>query len=272
MPELPEVETIVRGLRPKVLRKKIIDAQVFDPRTLVGLSAATFRQKLLEQKLGLLRRRAKYIIIQVKASRFLVVHLGMTGGLIFRNYPDQSLKHVKWWLRFADGSLLYYVDARLFGETKIINQAQLARLETRLGPEPLSPEINALRFWQMLRKRKGNLKALLLNQKFIAGVGNIYASEALFLSGISPWRRATQVTEKEARKLFGSIKAILRRAIKNKGTSVDSYVDASGEEGRHQNYLKVYARSGEKCRRCTGQIKRVFMGQRGTYYCPRCQK
>lgn len=272
MPELPEVETIVRGLRPRILRKKIASVKVVDRRIIVGLSAAKYVKSLTGQKFVGISRRAKYIKIRLASGKTLLVHLGMTGGLVFRRKEDPAVKYVKWFLTFADGSFLYYIDARLFGEIRVVDDKYLAELDTELGPEPLNGDWKFADFWKNLSRRKGNLKALLLNQKFVAGIGNIYANEALFLSKISPLRRADHVKKEEARRIYKNVIKVLAAGVKNRGTSVDDYVDSDGAEGSNQNYLKVYYREGEKCHRCPGKIKRIVVGQRGTYYCPSCQK
>ncbi|MFA4858178.1 MAG: bifunctional DNA-formamidopyrimidine glycosylase/DNA-(apurinic or apyrimidinic site) lyase [Candidatus Margulisiibacteriota bacterium] len=281
MPELPEVETIVRGLRQKLSKSKIAKVSVLDPRILTKVSAQKFIHGLVGRKIVSIARRAKYIILELSDKNILLVHLGMTGGLIFKNagrrgqgnpprvaYP----KFTKWFARFRDGSHLYYIDARLFGEIRLTDAKHIADLNLRLGPEPLSKDFKFDEFFAKLQKRKTNIKSLLLNQQFLSGVGNIYATEALFLAGISPLRRADRLKKTEARKLFDSIKKVLLLGIKHRGTTVDSYVDAEGRAGGFQSKLKVYGRGGEKCFRCGATIKRITLGQRGTYYCPGCQR
>ncbi|MBU0687686.1 MAG: bifunctional DNA-formamidopyrimidine glycosylase/DNA-(apurinic or apyrimidinic site) lyase [Candidatus Margulisbacteria bacterium] len=272
MPELPEVETIVNGLRPRILKKKISSVKVIDRRILTGISAPSFIKKLAGRSFKSIVRRAKYIIIALNDGDYLLVHLGMTGGLVYRHKLDKDIKYVKWFIKFRNGTFLYYIDARLFGEIRIVNDKYIEKLDAKLGPEPLSPEFTFEKFWERLNKRKGNVKALLLNQSFISGIGNIYAIESLFMSGISPLRKAHRVTRAEAKKLHSNIKKVLFKSIGSGGTSVDSYVDSDGEEGSFQFKLKVYSRKGEKCYRCGGTVKRISLGQRGTYYCPKCQK
>jgi formamidopyrimidine-DNA glycosylase len=235
MPELPEVETIVRGLRKKIIGKKIAAVKVVDGRILTGISAREFVRALTSRRIQSIARRAKYIIVRLDNGKILLVHLGMTGGLVFRRHGidvassagnisaaaqnrsgTATVKYIKWQARFSDGSYLYYLDARLFGEIRLVDARHIADLHLRLGPEPLSRNFKFAKFLSGLQKRKTNIKALLLNQLFLSGVGNIYATEALFLAGISPLRRADRIKKEEARKLFDSIKKVLAQGIKHR--------------------------------------------------------
>jgi len=208
-------------------------------------------------------RRAKYILFRLASGKYLVVHLGMTGRLLFS--PDDYVKVI---FNLSGKRALYFSDARLFGKIRFYEHYP----ELKLGPEPLSNEFTAERLKAILKGRKTAIKNLLLDQKLISGIGNIYAVEALFRAGISPERRAASLKPDEIKKLREAIREVLREALAHRGTSDSWFVDAKGEKGAFQFRLKVYGRKNEPCLKCKTPVKRIVMGQRGTYYCPRCQK
>ena len=243
MPELPEVETIKRQLARKIIGKKLKGKKI------VGL-----------------RRRAKLLIIDFEDDSSLVFHLKLTGQLVFNGKP---LKHTRKIFKFADGSKLIFNDARKFGWYKLVKNSYL--LEKKLGPEAL--EISLSQFKQSLKKRpKAKIKELLMDQKFIAGIGNIYSDEILFASKVHPLRQAKTLADKEKRKIHGNISKILKKAIKLKGSSVQHYIDAQGKKGEYEKAHKVYRKKGQKCPCCREVIERIKLGSRSAHFCPCCQK
>ncbi|MGB9612647.1 MAG: bifunctional DNA-formamidopyrimidine glycosylase/DNA-(apurinic or apyrimidinic site) lyase [Candidatus Margulisiibacteriota bacterium] len=263
MPELPEVETIRQDVLPFVKERVITKVEIVDPRSLKGISSSQFQKTLLGEKIVGVERKAKYLLFKLTSGRYLVIHLGMTGRLLFS--PDDYVKVI---FHLSGNRILYFSDARLFGKIKVFNGYP----NLNLGPEPLSDDFDEEKFKQMLSKRKAAIKMVLLDQKFISGIGNIYAQEALFRAGIHPKRPAGSLSDFEIRKLHRKIKEVLKEALGYRGTSDSWYVDARGRKGSFQFKLRVYGRGGEPCLKCGATIKRLVMGNRGTYYCPRCQK
>ena len=263
MPELPEVETIRREILPFVKGKVFSRLEIKDPRNIKGISPKKLEENLKGKKILDIERRAKYLVFPLSPKGFLVVHLGMTGRLLFE--PDPYLKIT---FVFTGGKKLYFSDARLFGKVRFFDEDP----KLDLGPEPFSKEFTPQRFKDMLMKKKTTIKLALLDQKFLSGVGNIYANEALFRAGIHPQRKTNSLSDKEAYKLHEVILAVLNEAINYRGTSDNWYVDASGKKGGFQNRLKVYGRKGEPCFKCKGKIVRISQGQRGTFFCPACQQ
>ncbi|HTY12912.1 MAG TPA: bifunctional DNA-formamidopyrimidine glycosylase/DNA-(apurinic or apyrimidinic site) lyase [Candidatus Omnitrophota bacterium] len=263
MPELPEVETVRRDVLPKVRGRTVRRVELADRRILKGYSAPKFIKGLTGQKIIDLERRAKYLLFKLASGKYFVVHLGMTGRLLFA--PD---KYVKAIFTLSDGKKLYYSDLRLFGRLKLFDRYP----ELKLGPEPLGNEFTPELFKSMLAKRKGPIRSVLLDQKMLAGLGNIYVLESLFAAGIRPDRKANSLKTDEVKKLHSEIRKVLIKSLGLRGTSFNWYVDAKGKKGSFQLNLMVYGRKGEPCPVCGTPIKRTNIGQRGTYYCPRCQK
>lgn len=266
MPELPEVETIKRQLEKHIINKAIINVYIIKSKVIKGISPAEFKKELIGKKIVKLDRRAKYLVFTLSSGKILLVHLGMSGALIL---GDIGQKYVKYIITFNDGQKLYYCDSRMFGKTRIVDDLSIIG---HLGPEPLETKYSAKEFYQLIHSRKTKIKNLIMDQKLLAGVGNIYACEALFDAKIDPRKPANKISYKKAALLLKAIREVLIKSIKKGGSSVDRYVNASGEKGQMQLHLKVYDREGEKCRRCSGKVKRIVVGQRGTYYCPGCQK
>ncbi|NQT29172.1 MAG: DNA-formamidopyrimidine glycosylase [Candidatus Saganbacteria bacterium] len=263
MPELPEVETIKREVLPFVLGQTIKSVEIKDPRNIKGISAEQFKKKLVGQKIVGLERKAKYLLFKLASLNYLVIHLGMTGRLLFA--PDPYVKVV---FHLSGTKSLYFSDARLFGKIRFFNSEP----KLDLGPEPLTKSFSLSFFKKILAKRSTPIKVLLLDQKLLSGVGNIYANEALFRAGIDPRRQAKSLNDKEVEKLHKAIEDVLAEAIKYRGTSDSWYVDAEGKKGSFQLRLKVYRRAGEPCVKCKTKIKKIVVGGRGTYFCPKCQK
>ncbi|NQT49869.1 bifunctional DNA-formamidopyrimidine glycosylase/DNA-(apurinic or apyrimidinic site) lyase [Candidatus Kuenenbacteria bacterium] len=286
MPELPEVETIVNDLKKNILKKKISGVEILKKK-IVRNSPQTFKKTLVGDSFQKIFRRGKYIFIELKnADKTIVVHLRMTGQLIYQkdkkivagghSQGDElefSNKHTHVIINFKDKSQLFYNDVRQFGFWQLISSDEMAELDNKIGIEPLSREFSYVYFKNLLTDKNSNIKSFLLDQKFIAGLGNIYVDEALFLSRISPYRRLNTLNNKEILSLHRAIKNILAKAIFSRGTTFNDYVDASGNKGSFLAFLNVYQRDKKKCKRCKKEnIKKVKIAGRGTRYCPACQK
>lgn len=242
MPELPEVETIKRQLARKIIGKKLGN------RKIIGI-----------------RRRAKLLIINFDDNASLVIHLKLTGQLVFNGQPGSCTRHI---FKFKDGSRLIFNDARKFGWWKIINNSD--KIEKGFGPEAL--QIDFALFKEALSKRPGSkIKPLLMDQKVIAGIGNIYSDEILFASKVHPLRLAGSLTNKEAKRIHQNISLILKKAIRSKGSSVRHYLDACGKRGDYARFHKVYQREKEKCFYCRTTIKKIKLAGRSAHFCPKCQ-
>lgn len=266
MPELPEVETIKRELEKAILGKKITEVCVHNPKLIRGLSADKFRKGLSGAAFQHILRKGKVLILELSNGKSLVIHLKMTGQLI---YPGDGEK-TRVSFHLSDGKTLDFNDQRLFAELRLFDDWRTFKFIQGLGPEPFALEIN--RFKEMLSSKRTKIKPLLLDQTFISGIGNLYAAEALFRARIHPERPAMSLSDKEKEVLLQEIKDTLLEAIQHKGSSVDQYVQLSGRPGDYARYHKVYDRAGEPCLSCKNPIKRISLGGRGTYFCPKCQK
>jgi len=274
MPELPEVETIKRGLQERIVGKTIAQVEILDPISIGVPPPEQFATALEKRLFTEVRRRGKYLIISLDFDKKLIAHLKMTGQLVYLENDVPREKHTYLIFHFTDGSQLRLNDARRFARLYLVSSLEdpvISGLSNQ-GPEPLEDDFTLERFKKLFNKRKGQIKPLLLNQSFIAGIGNIYANEILFRARILPDRKANSLSEGEIEKLFKAIRETLAEGIKHRGTTIANYVDAEGEEGKFQNYLKVYGRSGKPCYECKGTIKHTIIGGRGSFFCPTCQK
>lgn len=272
MPELPEVETVVRDLRPHLTGRTIVEAHVRWRKTIAIPSAREFERTIRGCKITALTRRAKYLIIYLnngKQKKFLLVHLRMTGGFHLDAPQTPRDKHMHVILKLSDGYELRFRDTRKFGRMWLVDDPQTVL--AKLGPEPL--EISAREFHALFEKRRGYLKPLLLDQTFLAGIGNIYADESLWYARLHPLRRAESLTRTERGRLYRAIRHVLTRAIAVGGTSIDAmYKRVNGMSGGFQDSLRAFDREKRPCRRCGTPIVKTIVGQRGTHYCPTCQK
>ena len=269
MPELPEVETIVRDLRRWLVGRTITGAEIYWPRTIATPDVATFRAALLGQRIVGVDRRAKFIIIRLERGA-LLIHLRMTGQLLLAPADSEpDLCHLRVALTL-DGQRLLFRDTRKFGRMCLVDdpEATLAGL----GPEPLESSFTAEELGARLHERRGPIKSLLLDQRILAGLGNIYADEALYAAGIAPQRRACTLGRDEIAALHKAIREELERGIRNRGTTLSDYLDAEGRRGNHGEHLWVHGRAGQLCRRCGSAIVRSRVGGRSSYHCPGCQK
>ena len=271
VPELPEVETIARGLASAITGKTVSSVAVTLPKIAIAPAGEAFEQALAGEQVTAVGRRGKYVVFQLASGRRLAVHLRMTGRLIVQQ-PGyiEPYPYTHALLTFGDGTRLCFADVRQFGRMRLLAAGDPWDAEG--GIEPLSEDFTAEAFVSMLDGRRTPIKAFLLDQSRIAGVGNIYACEALWEAGIRPSRPSHRISKPARRRLHGAVRNVLQRAVEARGTSVEDYVDAEGLKGGFQNQLAVYGRLGEPCPRCGKPIVRTVIGQRGTWWCRGCQK
>jgi formamidopyrimidine-DNA glycosylase len=265
MPELPEVETIARSLRPELTGRAIVLTQVLWPGSLAGLSPEQFVSQITGQQIQGVSRRAKYLVLQL-TDFYLFFHLRMSGDLAIKDASYQPEKHDRLVLKLSDGHQLVFNDTRKFGRAWLTAHSE--DVIGSLGPEPLDPAFTSQAFHVRLLKRHRQIKPLLLDQTFLAGLGNIYTDEALHLSGVHPRRISDTITSNEAERLYEAIQTVLLAGIEHNGASIDWVYRG----GRFQNYFRVYAREGQPCPVCGTLIQKILVGQRGTHFCPNCQE
>lgn len=291
MPELPEVETIRQDLVNFVIHKKIRKMTIRD-RKVIKNNKNVFR-KLVNEDFDSISRIGKLLIFEINKDLFLLVHLKMTGQLVYCSgdrcvagghslSSEEKIpgigdklpnKYTRVMIEFNDQSTLYFNDLRKFGYLRIVNSEELNIIKETFGIEPLTKNFTLENFRKVFKNRKTNIKALLLNQKLIAGIGNIYADEILFEAQIKPSRKAKSLTQKEIETIFNSTQIIIKSAIKYRGTTFNNYIDSQGKTGNFSKLLKVYGRQGKKCIRCKKSvITKEKLAQRGTSYCKNCQK
>jgi formamidopyrimidine-DNA glycosylase len=274
MPELPEVEHVVRALRPVVTGRRILAAELNLKRIAPELSRAKFGRQLQNTLITGVGRRGKYILFELEQGRMLATHLRMTGKFVSLT-TDESLPpyaHVVFYL--DDERRLVFCDMRQFGRMRLISSVQrLPKELTTLAPEPLSDEFTEDYFLDTLARSKRSLKQLLLDQTRVLGLGNIYAVEALFLAGVNPLKPAHRLSKPRARKLYHAIRQILHEAIEAGSTlQIDLADGKAGYFGAVERFWRVYEREGEPCVNCGTRIRRIVHGGRSTYYCSRCQR
>lgn len=271
MPELPEVETIRRQLNKKIKGKKI---KAVDVRLLkfVKYPLVKFKKLVAGATITNISRRAKLLIIELSNGYCLVIHLKLSGQLIYQGEPN---KHTHLVYYFADGTHLIHNDLRQFGFVKVVPQKELADFLNRekFGPEPLTKEFTLKVFQELLDKRKGaKIKPLLMDQTWLAGIGNVYSDEILFFAKVLPFRKAGTLKPAEIRRIYQGIREILPLAISRRGTSADQYLDTAGQKGGYLPLVKVYGRQGQPCYICGAKIKRLKIAGRSAHFCPKCQK
>lgn len=274
MPELPEVETVVRELRAGGLVGRVITrARAFWKPMIAPLTPAAFAEHLKGRRVQSIHRRAKYIVLTLSGGNTLLIHLRMTGQLNLERTNAARERHQHIVLRLDDGRELRYRDTRKFGKWLLTCAPE--EILGRLGPEPLSAQFDQKAFINQLRARRRQLKPLLLDQTFLAGIGNIYADEALWTARLHPGRIAATLSAAEARRLHLAIRSVLRRGIRNKGTTLGSgqsnFKRPGGKRGRNQAGLNVFRRTGLPCLRCGKPIHRMIISQRSTHLCLNCQ-
>ncbi|MEE2839445.1 MAG: bifunctional DNA-formamidopyrimidine glycosylase/DNA-(apurinic or apyrimidinic site) lyase [Acidobacteriota bacterium] len=291
MPELPEVETIRRGLEPHAVDQTVVDLTAVDCK-IFKVQPARLLEHLPGQKIHELDRRGKFLIAGLD-RHYLLFHFGMTGQLTFRHpdrpdsegfhrHPVTGLqrtlqhapdRHTHLQIHLEEGGTLLFRDIRKFGKVFLLEKGRnvLAEFFAGMGLEPFSPSYHLAAFLEGFRNRKVRIKSLLLDQHFVAGIGNIYADEALFRAGIHPARKVQSLRRWEKESLFEAIPEVLKEGIEHGGTSLRDYVQSDGQMGSHQENLRVYGQKGEPCYQCETPIQKIVMSQRGTHFCSTCQ-
>lgn len=288
MPELPEVETVRLQLLHKLRSKTVSGVIIYHPKTTAG--DKNFSKKIVGQTIDHIDRIGKLMIFCFKdnADMFMLGHLKMTGQFFFIDTKGAVIggghsmtesegsgfphKHSRLAIHFGTAGTLYFNDMRLFGYLKLATAKELAITKAKYGPEPINPDFDVPQFTTALKRRKTPIKAALLDQSFVAGLGNIYVDEALWRAKIAPTRRADMLTDKEAKLLAKSAGAVMNESIKVGGTTFQHFVDSNGNIGNFTQFLKVFGKQGTPCPRCQTTIIKIRCAGRGTHYCPGCQK
>jgi formamidopyrimidine-DNA glycosylase len=274
MPELPEVESTARSLRPRLVGRRVRCVGGVDwPRMLPNTAQDELRAVLTGLAVSTVDRRGKYLLIGFEHDRWLAIHRKMSGNLLLRPAETAAEPHTHLEIGLDDGRLLRFVDARKFGRVYLFgSRGELdAFIAARLGPEPLT-DLSAASLTTLLRGRRGRIKSLLLDQAFLAGVGNLYADEALWEARVHPLRAADSLSSREIARLALAIQHVLMLGIERRGTSFSTYRDADDSRGENQDHLSVYGREGQPCPRCGTRIRRIVIGMRSAYFCPHCQR
>lgn len=274
MPELPEAETIARDLRRHVLGRTVTGVKVTHADVLgAGLTPKSISERLVGRRIDEVGRRGKNVVLRFEDGPVVVVNLGMTGRLVVSEAPRASeLRHVAVRFDLDHGGALLYDDVRRFGRIDVYTPETWDEKQRELGVEPLSDEFTPERLHEMTQRSRTPIRHWLLDQRRIAGIGNIYANEALFRAKIHPARPANTLSRAEATRLRDAIRDVLTEAIKVRGTTLRDYRDANGEAGGFEPFLRVYGREGQPCPVCGTPIERVVLSNRSAFYCPNCQK
>jgi formamidopyrimidine-DNA glycosylase len=270
MPELPEVETISRDLRKELVGRTIEGVTVAWEGCVDRPSAAAFCDRVAGCRIEGVGRRGKFLVLTLSSGWALLVHLRMTGSLLVKEGGAPWQAHERLSFQLDDGKELRFVTVRKFARLYLVEDPD--EVLGDLGPEPLHEGFSLSSFRALMKNRRRTIKPLLLDQRFIAGLGNIYVDEALFRARIHPQRAAHTLTSDELDRLYEAIREVLREAILDRGTTRSDYVRPNGSEGTHQEKLLVSGKAGEPCPRCGTEIERLVVGGRGTYVCPVCQK
>lgn len=269
MPELPEVETSVRALREPLLGEVFTEARLYWPRHIDRPDPQSFQERIAGLRVEKLERRGKYMVFRLSGGETLIVHLRMTGHLSVVDQDTVLQDHTHTIFSLASGKELRFRDPRKFGRVYLVRDPQ--EVLGKLGPEPLDPSFTPTVLAGRLERRSMRLKPLLLDQSFVAGVGNIYADEALFYSRLHPERPANTLGEEEIRNLHGAIQKVLKKGIEREGASIDRYRKPDGTRGDMQNAVAVFRRTDTPCYECGTPIRRIVLGGRSTHFCPTCQ-
>jgi len=280
MPELPEVQTIVNDLEGKVVGLTMVDVWS-DYKKAVRPNFSKFKTGVLGKKVVGSKRRGKHLILNLSGGYSIVIHLKMIGHLLFKKKGEKNKKfeekinqYIHHIIYFKNGDRLAMSDMRKFAWLVLVKTAEIGKMKEilQLGIDALSVNLSFKRFNELLEKRKnGKIGIVILDQKWVTGVGNIYRSEILFEAGVAPERLIKSLADDERKKLYQALRKILKKSVKMRGTSTVDYRDTSGEKGNFQNFLKVYGREGEKCPKCSGKIERLKLSQRSVFWCPKCQ-
>jgi formamidopyrimidine-DNA glycosylase len=271
MPELPEVENIIIGLKKNIVRKTISNVDI-NLDKIVKNPVKSFKKEIKGSTIEKITRQGKFLIFDLSGKYTLIIHLKMSGFLLLTNKSKQPTKHTHLIFYFKDfNKKLFFIDVRRFGYAKLIKSNKLENfLDSKIGPDYL--KISYDDFYNTIKSKNRIIKSLLLDQKIFSGLGNIYTSESLYRSRIHPKQKSSQISNKKIKKLYDSIKNVLEEAINLGGSSVSNYLHPDGAEGSYQRQHKVYQRQGKRCKRCGSRIKNIKINNRSSYYCPKCQK
>ena len=272
MPELPEVETVVRELREEVCGDAISSIEIFRKNPIVQGDLDAFQEKLCGFTFLDVTRRAKFLIFHLQPERYLIAHLRMTGKFIVSDPPAEPSKYNRVWFHLKSGRLLIFDDIRCFGTLEVYDKLADSKSLIKLGIEPLSVEMNPNFFIKRMASSKREIKPVLLDQKIVVGLGNIYVSEILFRSRIHPQHVAGKLLKKDWTKIIMYTQSILEEAIKNNGTTISDFRRVDDKTGEFQNFLQVYGKNNQACPVCNVPIQRIVQQQRSTFFCPECQK
>lgn len=274
MPELPEVETIRKDLERELVGRAVLDITASAPKVLKP-SLKVVLEAIKGKKIEGFERRGKLLIVRLSGEKTLGIHLRLTGRLLIRNEGDPEDEWQRAVIKLSGGKELRFSDLRLFGYIKLFkDEKEVEETLAKIGPEPLSGELAGEKFYTILQKTSRPIKIVLLDQKLISGIGNIYANEALFEAGIHPLTKANQLTKNQAANLYKAIEQILKEGLELRGATIadEMYRDAYGRRGGYERKVRVYQQAGKPCPKCGTKIEYFRVGQRGTYICPKCQK
>jgi formamidopyrimidine-DNA glycosylase len=272
MPELPEVQHAADSLAAQIAGRRIASVPHLDWERMVEThSAADFAALLAGREVQAVGRRAKWLLLTLDEGWTLALHLRMSGHLVVAGPEEAPGPYTHLVLRLDDGRQVFFHDTRKFGRARLLDRAGLAELGAAHGLEPLADDLTPERLGDVLRARRRQLKPLLLDQRVLAGIGNIYADEALWRAQLHPLRSSDTLSDNEVARLYAGIRSALSDGLNNGGSTLRDYRDAYGEAGSNQQYFNAYGRAGQPCPRCGAPITRTVVGQRGTHYCPECQ-
>lgn len=274
VPELPEVETIKREFEHELIGRRIESVEVRTP-SVLNIPPTQFVERVRGTEFTGVSRRAKYLVINLSDGYSMVIHLKISGQLLYvpADTPIKDYTHVIF--NLDDGKQLRLRDVNSFAAIQLVKTSDIPAFfaHQKLGPEPLSPNFNFDALKTIMRRHpRARIKPLLLDQHFLAGIGNIYADEILFYARIRPDKRVSELSEAEVRRIYDGIKRILPEAIRHRGTTTQFYLDLDGRQGEHQDFLKVHAKAGKACDGCPGVVEKIEISGRGTYFCPSCQQ
>lgn len=269
MPELPEVETVRNELLPHIIGRCVTGVTLFWEGIVRQPSAREFCSRLIGQRITGIARRGKYLIVSLSSGDLWIIHLKMTGSLLIGQDSSEPPKYTRAIIRLDNGTNVFFRDPRKFGVMRLVKDKN--SIVGKLGPEPLEADFTPSVLAQRLAKRKAPVKALLFDQGFIAGIGNMYADEALFAARVHPLRSGASLSQEEVEHLHNAIRQVLSSAISNKGASVDTYFRPDGTLGTAHFEFKVAHGAGKTCPACGTPIERIVVRNRGTYFCPKCQ-